>query len=292
MDASMNQAFCADAAPRAGAGDALIGFSARVGGDEIGLLLQDRGVMPARLDDTVRAALLLDRVEPLLQWLEDGLGGVPLCPAPAVPQRTAGHVQARWRDAAIEAQLFLPWPLLLRLRASAPAPGEWQWQPVAVELTLSRQVLDDSEWQVLQREGAALLLPESFGAPWPCELGLRDAGWTWQARWQPARRELQWQAMPQPAQADEPPPAEVQVRLHAPLLLTPPQLLGWHGAPGTVLPADTLLRVCRSRADALSPPLLGRLLPVGLRAPQADDEPAAWAEPLRPGYLVRMEGRA
>jgi len=254
----------------------------------------------------LQAALQLARAELLLQLLEDWLGEA-LDPAPA----EGGHAPAASTACAdcllqddqgrLQIRLELPWACLLQCPPEASdlrtrLDQVLQWRPVPVHLVISHQTLAAAEWAQLQRPGAALLLPESFTAGvWSCrvrspqgqvpERGLfwrpDDGGLAWQAgfdRCQPPAAPLSRDQL------------EVEVRLHQPVQLTPPQLAGWPGAPQPACRGDRAVVLCRDASGRAHAPLHGHLLPLGLLAARVhhphDD---AGTTSLSAGYALRIE---
>ncbi len=275
-----------------GAADVAVAFSLATRFGAAHLTLRPQVVLPARLPDCVRAALLLDVAEPLVQLLEDWLGQ-PLDPEPALEHSApVGAAQARWRPANGQVDIALPWALLLAHRPAGELLARLEqalaWQATPVQLVLSRQLLSDGEWRELHKPGASMLLPESFsgvGQPWPCELKLPWPGGALRSRaqWQPGAASLQWQV----ADIGHAPASEAGqavVQLCQPLQLTPPALLAWQGE--TRHGCDAAQPVCLVREGGGDAGLKGRLFPVGLRAPQPDELLPA---KLNSGYLFRAD---
>lgn len=285
----------ATTASRHGLPDTPAAFRACTAWGDVQLTLHDRGVMPHRLDDNVRAALLLDRIEPLLRWLEDGLGS-SIDPEPHPPSPHGTGVCAQWHGPAVDASVVLPWSLLRAFDPPEDDAARWQrelqWQAVAVELELSRQALSDAEWQALQHDGAGLLLPESFagagGGAWPCLLRSLEGDLECKGHWRVTQQQVLWQERWHGAPAvagDAPALRMTRVCLSRPLMLSPPALLGWHGASSCSCTTDDALRITRDGAPGA---LHGHLVPIGLRAAPALAADLPSSSLLHSGYVLRV----
>lgn len=276
-------------------------FRANTRWGDLRIALHDRGVMPHRLDDNVRAALLLDRIEPLLRWLEDGLQSpiepdrLPPGPGSGVAGGVAGGagVGLRWQGPAVDASLGLPWPMLQALAPPQDDRDRWQrelqWQAVATELELSRQTLGDDEWQALQHDGAGLLLPESFSTTaWPCRLRSGEGGLECAAQWHVAQQQVSIDRTAGPRDTERPGSGDARwtrVSLAQPLMLAPPAMFGWAEPATSACSPDSALRVARDGSPVV---LHGHLVPIGLRAAPALAADLPSAALLHGGYVLRV----
>jgi hypothetical protein len=124
------------------------------------------------------AAIALQHCEAQLDALEAWLGQpldwrwteIPMAPAPRGSQvRCAWRVDTATADGqAVQAlgSLELPWPLLRAVSAPQGLLAQLlQWPAMPAQLLLSRPRLPRDELAMLE-PGGALLLPESFTAPW------------------------------------------------------------------------------------------------------------------------------
>jgi len=270
---------------------AAVSFLAPTRHGALRLAVQRRSDPPSQAAASLRAAALLAEAEPLLQWLEDWLGE-PLDPEPSPAAPDASIMRLHWRWGDVAATADLPWPALLACRPAAELAGFWRdavrWDELALQLVLSQEDLSDDEWRDLQQPGAGWLLRESFDADggWPCELRLPlgPQVHAWPATWRPGRGRLTWSDAA-PRQRSRQPEGALAV-LAAPLRMTPPALLGWHGEMACECRADqpvSLLPAPRHGPRALA----ARLLPVGLRPRRADD--ALDGAALHAGYVLRVE---
>ncbi len=271
--------------------EAATSFAALTRHGPLRLLLRSAAPPPARAPASVRAAALLAGAEPLLQWLEDWLGEA-LDPVPEEDLVGTPGVHLHWRLDAVAATVEVPWPAMLAARPASELARFWrdavQWEPLALELVLARERLDDDEWQQLQQPGAGWLMRDSFSADghWRCELRLAgdDRPGAWPAQWHPGSARLGWDALGcAPTRTDL---EATQAVLAAPLHMTPPQLLGWHGEPAFACRPDqpVALRPALRHGRRAS---RGHLLPIGLRASgsQSALEPAA----LHAGWVLRLD---
>jgi len=219
---------------------ASFGAGSRFGTVQLRLQGRPQGRMP--VVPALREALLLAQAEPLVQLLEDWWGEALDFAPDAAEDSPGARAEATLGtpdgEALLQATLVLPWAALQGCRPQEAALrerlGVLQWQPVAAHLVLSRQRLARDEWQLLAQPGAALLLPESTGAAWPCVLRPAQAGAPWpalRASWEPHAGRVQWQGELAADGALGEGEVEVELRLLPTLRLQPPQLLGWDGLP-------------------------------------------------------------
>jgi hypothetical protein len=124
------------------------------------------------------AAIVLDHCDALLCALQDWTGAALdwRWIAPPSWQLSGGtHAAPRWRlDDALHGRLELPWALLRGLAAPpAVLAAALEWPGVHTLLSASRLRIDPDELRQLE-PGGAVLLPESFRAPWRGRLRAAD----------------------------------------------------------------------------------------------------------------------
>jgi hypothetical protein len=182
------------------------------------------------------------------------------------------HAAPRWRlDAALHGRLELPWSLLRGLPAPSPElAAALDWPPVRAVLAASRLRIDADELARLEI-GGAVLLPESFRAPWagrlrgadepahastgvPVDLGAPSA-----PRLRPAAGTSQ--AAPAGDAAD--PRIACEVRLDAVLALPGDHLGGWLDVVLDGVGAGAGLWQCAGAHGPARPLAAGRLMPWG-----------------------------
>jgi hypothetical protein len=240
-------------------------------------------------------------VQLLEDWLGEGIDPAPVEePHSSAASPACADCLLQDEQGRLQVRLELPWACLLERppedsELRARLDQALQWRPVPMHLVISRQTLAAAEWAQLQRPGAALLLAESFTAGvWSCSVRsphghIPERG----LFWRPEDGRLIWQAwgerrQPQASSArhDQ---LDVEVRLHQPLQLTPPQLAGWPGAPQPACRGDRAVVVCIDGSSRPAARLHGHLLPLGLLAARVHHDNDVGETSVSAGYALRIE---
>jgi hypothetical protein len=238
---------------------------------------------------TLDAALALARAEPWIALLEDWFGaGLMPVPAPADPAAAAArlgqHARLCHEDSGLELQL----PLVALAELGRPLPdafAAWRWQPVQCTLVLDAMALGEADARALA-PGAVLLLPASFSSTWQARLvPAGGQGGLFGARLHEARGRLC--VSPTGERVQHAGNDHASVHFAAPVVLRPPDLLGWTGG-GKPSALDMAALLSPASMVLHSSPLqqqrvmaCGQLMPVGsgygVRIESVPSTPAAQA---------------